>query len=77
MNQLVTFYAQDGDKRLVGVGLTDDMIAHLKKKGMVMEPGDRGDVDTDILLFYGETLNKLMAQIYRVFPKENTDVRVI
>jgi hypothetical protein len=78
MNQLVTFYSQtEGGRRLVGVGLTDDMIAHIKSKGIVMEPGARGGVDTDVMLFYGETLNKLMAQIHRVFPKEKTDVRVI
>ncbi len=77
MSSLVTCLAQaDTGKRLVLIGLTDEVIEHIKKTGALLEDAEHTQRDTDIAILYKPTLNELMKQIKGIIPK-NAEVKIV
>lgn len=67
MNNLVTFFSEtDEGVKLVGVGVTDDMIKELKKRGGILQESERTGQNVDLVLMYAPTLNQLVAKVKSV-----------
>ena len=64
MNNLVTFFAE-GDKgiKLVGIGITDLMIEHLKKAGGILQESERTGQNIDVVLMYAPDVDGLVKKI--------------
>lgn len=80
MNNLVTFFIQNkkGDNRLVGIGVTDKLLAHLREKGHILQTGERNKTGVDILLMYAPTDDELVKSITEIMPnKMERQIRVI
>jgi len=79
MSNLVTFFAKsdDGSNELVGIGLTDEVIEHLKRSHGILEEAKRNGMSTDVVVMYAPTLNELMQLINTVVPKEKMEVKFI
>lgn len=78
MNHLLTFFGRGKhDETLVGIGLTDEMIEHVKKVGMVLEPSELTKQNVDVVLVYAPTLNEVTKKVTDLVGKENTQVKFI
>lgn len=76
---LVTFFSapnKDGT-RLVGIGITDEIIEHLKKSGAILEDSKRTKMGTDIVLLYAPTTNEVTKKITDLLGKDKTRVNII
>jgi hypothetical protein len=57
--KLITFFGEskvDDGRRLVGIGLTDSMIEVIKKQGIVLEPTERTNQGSDVVVVYAPTV---------------------
>lgn len=78
MKNLVTFFAKNSEGvQLVGIGLTDEVIEHLKKTGGIIQESGRNSQAVDVTLLYGPTLNELMKTIDRIVPKDKREMRFL
>lgn len=79
MNNLVTFFAegQNGIK-LVGIGVTDKMIEHLKKHGGILQESSRTKIPVDVVLMYAPDQDELVKKISDVTGSaDKVEFRVI
>jgi hypothetical protein len=68
--QLVTaFSTNDDGRQLVLLGLTDDMIAKIKKDGGVLQTAERNGQGTDVAVLYAPELNELVAKLKKATSK--------
>lgn len=78
MNNLITVFGKsDNGIDLIGFGLTDKMIDHLKKTGGVLEPDSRTKMGVDLFVVYAPTDEELLAQFNEMLEGKNVQVKNI
>jgi hypothetical protein len=76
MSQLLTFFSEnDKGRRLVGIGITADMLKQLKKDGLALEAAERTGTNIDVVVLYDKKMDRLVERINDLAGGEdNVDV---
>ena len=68
MANLVTFFGEGKDgRKLVGIGITEEMIQELRRNGGALEEAERTGQGVDVMLVYSPELNGLVKKLKRYF----------
>lgn len=76
----VTFFGKSSKNpstELIGIALTDQSIADLKKKGAFLQKAERNGHNKDVLILYAPRLNDVMQKVKEYTGKKPDEIKIL